>query len=280
MFNRLTRWPAIALALTAAVVTWAPGTARAEPVLPDFGEATFDPGAAIDNTYFPQVPGTVRRYRGDVDDDGETVVVEIEDRVLSRTETVNGVQATVVRAREWENGRLVEDTFDYFAQDTRGNVWYLGEDSTAFHEDGSTSTAGSWRAGANGAEAGFIMPAFPPTIGFNYYQEHAPNDEALDQATIVSLDATATTPAGTFTNVLDTTETSELEPDEFEHKLYARGIGLVLIQEDFEGGEPQAVFALQSVTAIPLPPAVVPGLASVIAAMGWTTWQRRRRNRQ
>jgi hypothetical protein len=121
------------------------------------------------------------------------------------------------------------------------------------------------------------MPAFPPTVGSNYYQEFAPNDDALDQATIVGLDASVTTPAGTFTNVLDTTETTELEPGAFEHKLYARGVGLVLIQEDFdETGTPQAAISLQSVTVIPLPPALVPGLTSLaIAAVA----ARRRRHR-
>lgn len=236
-------------------------TLSAAPVLPDFSAAEFDPEEAIDNTYFPAQPGTVYRYSADVEDDeGGSEFLEIEEFVTFERETVAGVSAHVVRAREWIYGLLVEDTFDWYAQDTAGNVWYLGEDSTAFEYDDEdnligTSKEGSWRAGENGAQAGFIMPA-DPTVGFNYYQEFAPADGAVDQATVLATDETLTTPLGDFTNVLRTRETSELEPDLFEHKLYAPGIGLVLILEDFdELGQAQTVIPLRSVSVIPLPSA-------------------------
>ena len=51
---------------------------------------------------------------------------------------------------------LVEDTFDWYSQDTDGNVWFLGEFSTAFEydDDGNligTNHDGSWETGVNGA---------------------------------------------------------------------------------------------------------------------------------
>ena len=39
-------------------------------------------------------------------------------------------------------------------------------------------------------------------------------------------------PAGNFNNVLKVLEFTELEPGVFENKLYAPGVGLVLIEED------------------------------------------------
>ena len=39
-----------------------------------------------------------------------------------------GVTSVVVRVTEWINGELVEDTFDWYAQDNDGNVWYFGEE--------------------------------------------------------------------------------------------------------------------------------------------------------
>ena len=59
------------------------------------------------------------------------------------------------------DGELVEDTYDWYAQDGDGNVWYLGEDTAEF-EDGEMATkAGSFEAGVDGAQAGIIMPADP-----------------------------------------------------------------------------------------------------------------------
>ena len=264
------------------------GATYAEPVIPDFSAATFVPGAPIDNPYYPLVPGTVRRYEADIVDpdepgeDPEELV--IEDFVTFDTVVVNGVTAREVRAREFVDGLLVEDTRDWFAQDTAGNVWYLGEFSTAFEHDDEgnvidTSTEGSWRAGENGAVAGLIMPAFPPQVGFNYFQEHAPNDGALDHATIVSLDESVTVPVGTFDDVLDTTESSTADPDEFEHKFYARDVGLILIEEDFVDGEALNPIPLVEVSVIPLPPAVLPGLASigaVVLGSGYCRWRTHR----
>ena len=121
------------------------------------------------------------------------------DKVLGRLGRLDteGLQTVVQRlARERalletlfntiEDGVLVERTRDYYAQDTDGNVWYMGEDSVAFEydDDGNltgTSTEGSWRAGRNKARPGYAMPA-TPELGFRYFQEFAPKDEALDQA--------------------------------------------------------------------------------------------------
>src|SRR4051794_16337526 len=93
--------------------------------LPDFQSATFRPGAPINNHYFPLKPGTVMVYVG-TDSAGEDV--EADDVfVTSLTRTVAGVQTTVVRDTVYEDGLLIEDTLDYYAQDKAGNVWYLGE---------------------------------------------------------------------------------------------------------------------------------------------------------
>ena len=271
---------AAALSLAFAFVS-APRAAPAAPVVPDFAAAEFDDPLSVDNPYFPLVPGTVHRYSADVadPDGGESEFVEIEEFVTFGTESVAGVTARTVRAREWIDGVLVEDTLDWYAQDNAGNVWYMGEDTKEIDEDGNVvSTAGSWRAGVNGARPGFIMPA-DPTAGFNYYQEHAPNDGALDQALVLSLDERVTVPVGTFDDVLKTLETTELEPDVREHKLYARGVGLVLIEEDLDDqGVPLNTIPLQSAAVIPLPPALwaVLATAALFVLPGMLRFARRR----
>ena len=48
--------------------------------------------------------------------------------VTGGTREANGIEARVVRDVVTANGVPVEDTFDWYAQDADGNVWYLGED--------------------------------------------------------------------------------------------------------------------------------------------------------
>ena len=154
------------------------------------------------------------------------------------TTNIGGVTTTVVRDRAFENGALVEDTFDYYAQDKNGTVWYFGEDTTEFDPDTGEpiSTAGTWREGVDDADAGFIMLAHP-RVGDRYFQEFAPR-VAVDQAKVISLDGSATVPypPGSFDNVLVTKETSQLDPGVVEHKFYVSGIGFIRA-DMVKGGE-------------------------------------------
>ena len=82
------------------------------------------------------------------------------------------------------------------------------------------------------------MPASssPPTRkpGLEYRQEYY-KGEAEDAAKVLSLDATAKVPFGTFENCLKTEDTTPLEPDVVEYKYYARNVGPVL-RTNAEGG--------------------------------------------
>jgi len=61
-----------------------------------------------------------------------------------------------------------------------------------------------------------------------YRQEHAPG-EAEDAACVLSLDEQAEVPFGHFAPVLMTKDFTPLEPRVLEYKLYAKGIGPVLV---------------------------------------------------
>ena len=266
------------LALCSAAAALA-AIAHAGPVLPAFSPMNFSPAAPIDNPYFPLPPGTTFRETATVTDPdtGKTGFQVDENLVTSTLKNIAGVQARVVRARSWLDNQLIEDTLDYFAQDRSGNVWYLGEDTKAFEYDSAghlinIDTSGSFRTGVHNAKPGFIMPA-NPSVGFSYYQEFAPTEQALDQAKILSLSDSVTVPAGSFTNVLKTEETSAVEPGVVENKFYARGFGEIRVFEDIQpNGKPLNTFVLQSVstTAIPLPPALMPGLVMLAGAVTLT----------
>jgi hypothetical protein len=177
----------------------------------------------IDNEFWPMLPGTHWVY-SESDTEGTHQIVRVH--VTSRTRTIEGIEATVVHDVVREHGELVEDTFDWYAQDVCGNLWYMGE-ATVEYEDGEpVTTAGSWEHGVDGALAGVIVPA-DPAVGMTYRQEYYAG-EAEDAAEILSLDEKAQVPYGTFRHVLLTKDFTPLHPRVLEYKLYAKGVGPVL----------------------------------------------------
>jgi hypothetical protein len=177
----------------------------------------------VDNQFFPLTPGTTYFYEGEKDG----IPSSDEFIVTHQTKRIIGVNCTVVRDHAFENGVLVEDTIDWFAQDTDGNVWYFGEDTRELDANGNViSTEGSWQAGVDGAQPGIIMEAHP-RAGDRYQQELAPG-VAEDMARVLSLKKSATVIFGSFDDLLLTTESSPLDPGSVEHKYYAKGVGFIL----------------------------------------------------
>ena len=183
----------------------------------------------IDNPFFPYTPGTKYIYEGETQDGLERIEVEI----LDETREVMGVTTTVIRDTVSLDGKLVEDTFDWYAQDKEGNVWYFGEDSKEYENGKVVSTEGSWEAGVDGAEPGIMMQA-NPQVGQVYRQEYYVG-EAEDMAGVLSLSESESVPYGSFDNLLMTREWTPLEPGMVEHKYYAPGVGLIL-EVVVEGG--------------------------------------------
>jgi hypothetical protein len=176
----------------------------------------------IDNKYFPLKPGTTFVYRGKTADAIEGDIVA----VTPDTKNIMGVECVVVNDKVTEDGKLTEQTYDWYAQDNRGNVWYFGEDSKEYENGKVKSTEGSWEAGKHGAKPGIIMPA-SPKVGETYRQEYL-KGVAEDMARPVKLDGSTTVPYGTFHNVLVTDEWTPLEKNVAEQKYYAPGVGNVL----------------------------------------------------
>ena len=158
--------------------------------------------------------------------DAEGSVSRVVVTVLDKTKTIMGAQARVVHDQVTEDGQVVEDTFDWYAQDANGNLWYLGEDTTEYENGKPKTTEGSWEAGVDGALPGMIMPA-SPQVGMTYREEYY-EGHAEDGASIISTDALAKVPYGRFENGVQTRNFSGIEPDVIEEKIYARGVGVVL----------------------------------------------------
>jgi hypothetical protein len=195
---------------------------------PDVDPANFV--AAIDNPYLPWIAGSRWVYEGESDGEPERVEIIVTDE----RKTVMGIEATVVRDSVYSGDELKEDTFDWYAQDRDGNVWYLGEDTKEYEEGEVVSTEGSWEAGVDGAQPGIVMPA-EPTVGFAYRQEYYAG-EAEDLGEIIEVGGTVDGPAGHFEDVVTTKDWTPLDPEMIEHKQYAPGVGTVR-EELVAGGD-------------------------------------------
>ena len=177
------------------------------------------------NDFLPLVAMKTYTYEGTNEDNEK---VKVEEAYLEETKVVMGVTCRVVHAREWVNDELVEDTFDWYAQDKQGNVWYFGEDTKELEGGQVVSTGGSWEAGVDGALPGVIMPA--NLIPGMWYRQEYYQGEAEDVGQILGLNKSVTVAFGTFDNCLLTAEWSLLEPGIVEHKYYAPGVGLVKVE--------------------------------------------------
>jgi hypothetical protein len=177
----------------------------------------------IDNPYLPLVPGSRWLYEETTTEgDVETITVE----VLDESRTVMGVDTIVVHdVVAGSDGEIIEDTFDWYAQDGEGNVWYFGEDTTSF-DGGTASKEGSWEAGRDGALPGIVMPASLEVSDVGYRQEYL-SGQAEDMGQIIADHGSVQVPFGTFDDVIRTRDWTPLEPDVVEEKTYARGVGLV-----------------------------------------------------
>ena len=95
------------------------------------------------------------------------------------TKKIQGVRNTVVLdvLRRADDGTLAEKTWDWYADDNVGDVWYFGEQTATYTRQGRVSSReGSWQAGVRGAVAGTIMPANPhPTDAYRqeFFAGHA-----------------------------------------------------------------------------------------------------------
>jgi len=178
----------------------------------------------IDNPYFPLPAGAKWEYEireGNGSKQKDTL------EVLKETRNVNGVQATVVRDTVSTGDQIVEDTFDWFAQDKYGNVWYVGESVDNYIGGILVSHKGSWEWGVDGALPGIIMWADPSAHLNEEYRQEYYLGKAEDMGQVLSVNESVTVPFGSFDQVVKTLDFSKLETNAKEQKFYAAGIGLI-----------------------------------------------------
>src|SRR5262249_13478726 len=223
-------WARLGVGAVAAAVPGleAPGASGAPAAASACGTSyapVLDPAhfvAVIDNPYFPLPVGRTLVYTGTKNGQTQTDTVIVTDQ----KKRILGIDATVVRDVATHDGALLEQTFDYYAQDDQGTVWYLGEDTTAFLPSGKTDTSGSFLAGVDGAQPGIIMEADPQIP--DAYRQECFAGQAEDTAWVVRTGGSVSVPYGKVRDALTTLESTRIEPGAYDEKVYGRGIGIVL----------------------------------------------------
>ena len=198
---------------------------------PDINPSDFT--TTIDNEYFPLKPGTTFVYKGKFHGVPERDVMA----VTHDTKRVMGVKCLVASDRVTEGGKLIEQTYDWYAQDTKGNVWYFGEHVTEYKNGQVTGHEGSWESGVDGAKPGIAMQANPAS-GQVYRQEYS-KGVAEDKARVISLKGSAEVPYGSFDHVLVTEEFTPIEPGVVERQYYVAGVGDII--ESTVKGQPERI---------------------------------------
>lgn len=200
------------------------GEAPYDPVI---DPANFSTSTLIDNPLFPLKPGTTFIYEGPTADGLE----HREERVTRKTKVILGVTCVEIHDLIKINGKITEDTIDWYAQDNDGNVWYFGENSKQVADGLIVGLEGTWTGGIDGAKPGIIMEAHN-AVG-DFYRQEFSLDTAEDLAEVQSLSESVTVPFGSFNNnnCLKTLETTPLNLSDVSNKIYCPGVGEVLIQD-------------------------------------------------
>jgi hypothetical protein len=219
-FRRLVSALVVVLAPMSGIGVTNTGASTGSKYDPEIDPADFT--SEVTNPYFPLVPGTTFVYEGTSEGKAELDTV----KVTSEKRPILGVDCIIVHDVVSQEGVVVEDTFDWYAQDKDGNVWYFGEDTRELDARGRVKTTeGSWEAGQHRAQPGIVMMAHPG-VGDSYREEYQ-KGVAEDRGRIIRVGETRATPTDSFNDVVVVAERTRLEPKIVEHKEYAPGIGLI-----------------------------------------------------
>ena len=200
----------------------------------DFNPDNFDNPTQITNQWLPLKPGMQYIFEGDTTEGGITSAHQVIFTVTDLTKVIHGVESVVIWDRDYSEEVLVETELAFFAQDSNGNVWRMGEYPEVY-ENGALVEAPAWISGFKGAVAGIMMPARPALGAPSYSQGWGPAVDFTDRALVEETDLQVCVVADCFDDVMVTAEYSRAEPNAFQLKYYSPGIGNVKI--DYRGDD-------------------------------------------
>lgn len=196
--------------------------------LEDFNPSNFSDPTDIDNQWMPLKPGMQYIYEGVTEEDGETKEHRVIITVTDLTKSIDGITTVVTWDEDYSGGELVETELAFYAQDNDGNVWRMGEYPEVY-ENNKLVEAPAWISGLKGARAGIMMGADPQMGTQSFSQGWGPAVGFTDRWQVDQVDQKACVPVDCYEGVLIIAEFSEEEPDAFQLKYYASGVGNIQV---------------------------------------------------
>lgn len=196
--------------------------------LEDFNAAVFDNPTRIDNEWLPLEPGMQYIYEGVTEEGGAVTEHRVVITVTDLTKKIDGITTVVSWDEDYSGGSLVETELAFYAQDNEGNVWRMGEYPEVYEND-KLVEAPAWISGLKGAVAGIMMAADPESREGSFSQGWGPAVGFTDRWQVDSFEPENCVPHDCYENVLVTAEYSETEPDAFQLKYYAPGVGNIRV---------------------------------------------------
>lgn len=206
-----------------------PTPAPTETLTEPFPYGAFRDPTAVDNTWFPLVPGHRLTFEGATNgDEGERIPHGVVFTVSDMTKVIDNVRTVVGYELDYSDGELAEAELAFWAQDDHGTVWHLGQYPEEY-EEGEIAGTPAWIAGVEDAKAGIAMKAEPHFGNLSYSQGWGPAVDWTDRARVFDIGTTTCVPAGCYEGVLVIDEFNRDEPDAHQLKYYAPGVGNVRV---------------------------------------------------
>jgi hypothetical protein len=218
---------------TSAGADGAPSSSSSDLALADscasvyeYNSDNFPHSTRTTNRWFPLTPGTQFTYQGTVDNAAHEVVFT----VTNLTKVIDGVRTRVIWDQDFDGSQIVESELTFFAVDSDANVWTVGEYPEEYDNGEFNGAPSTWIAGADGAEAGVLVPGHPRLATPGFIQGFAPDADFFDCGKVHAKGRKTCVPVDCYKRVLVVDEWSPNDPDGgHQRKDYAPHVGLVRI---------------------------------------------------
>lgn len=210
--------------------TPAPGTEGpgVEVDVEPFDPTNFSDPASITNEWLPLTPGSQWHFEGTAEVDGVKSARRVVLVITDLTKAIDGITAVAGYELDYTDDILSEAELAFWAQDDDGTVWRLGEYPEVY-EDGQIVETPAWFHGLEESAAGIAMKAVPRPFTASYSQGWGPAVGWNDRGRIFEVNSETCVPFDCYTGVLVIAEFSNDDPDVYQFKYYARGIGGVRV---------------------------------------------------
>lgn len=210
----------------------------------------FDPGnfsnpTAITNPWMPLVPGMQWTFEGSATIDDVKQARRVVLTVTDLTKVIGGIRTVAGYELDYTDGVLSEAELAFWAQDDDGTVWRLGEYPEVY-ELGLIVETPAWMHGLDDAAAGIAMQAKPRMFTPSYSQGWGPEVGWTDRGRVFEVNSETCVPFDCYLSLLVITEFSNDDPDVYQLKYYAQGVGGVRVGWAGAREEEQEVLELVS----------------------------------